>query len=246
MIGEKVHTGIYSTKFIHKNIETEKGRYITIGDPYHDQREKLPARWREKQFSVPQIPMNAGEGYFGYGGKSFIHNPEPYRTEVPYHKIEPPDKRKLGFGSHDASKRDEFTQAIRTEQYRETLHKEQDIINRSQAKTIETQKKAIEAWKAREKTSFPHGKKEIKFLYDVGRNIHTESDPKNHRDQFYTMRDGMRGKSNETSKRMGNYRTASMEVGDGVWAVRCHKPEASMNHAHKTFYDKSHLMVTGF
>ena len=57
---------------------------------------------------------------------------------------------------------------------------------------------------------------------------------------------GMRGKSNEVSKRMGNFRTSSMEVGDGVWAVRCHKPEASMNHAHKTFYDKSHLSVKGF
>lgn len=31
------------------------------------------------------------------------------------------DSRKLGFGTHDAANRDEFTSHIRTEQYRELL-----------------------------------------------------------------------------------------------------------------------------
>lgn len=245
----KANPGMYSSKFIHKNIETEKGRYITIDDPYHDVRDKLPARWRKKQFTVLQIPMNAGQGFFGYGGKepkAFIYNPEPYRTEVPYHKTEPPDKRKLGFGSHDASKRDEFTQAIRTEQYRETLRKEMKIVNETQAEQLVNQRKALEAWNARVTNSFPYGKKEIKHLYDVGRNQSTSHDPKNSRDQFYCMRDGARGRSNETGKRMGNFRTASQEVGEGVWAVKVKKPEFSVNHAHKNFYDKSHLQVQGF
>jgi hypothetical protein len=56
------------------------------------------------------------EGYFGYGGKSFVYSSDQYAENVPYTKLQPHDKRKLGFGTHDAHKRDEFTQSIRTQQ----------------------------------------------------------------------------------------------------------------------------------
>ena len=47
--------GMYADKFIHKNIQCEAGRYITIGDKYVDKAVVLPARWKEKQFHVPQV-----------------------------------------------------------------------------------------------------------------------------------------------------------------------------------------------
>ena len=64
------------------------------------------------------------------------------------------------------------------------------------------------------KSEYVAGKPEINHLYDVGRNIHTEFDPKNHREQYYTMKHGF-----EHDKRMGTFRTASQEVGvpSGRW-----------------------------
>ena len=41
--------GMYADKFIHKNIQCEAGRYITIGDKYVDKAVVLPARWKQKQ-----------------------------------------------------------------------------------------------------------------------------------------------------------------------------------------------------
>lgn len=48
-------------------------------------------------------------------------------TQVPFLKIEPPEKRKLGFGTRDAHKSAEFTNTLRTEQYREQLTKELQV-----------------------------------------------------------------------------------------------------------------------
>lgn len=48
---------------------------------------------------------------------------QPNQPHCPpvYTKNQPLDTRKLGFGSHNAKNRDEFTLHIRTEQYRELL-----------------------------------------------------------------------------------------------------------------------------
>ena len=45
----------------------------------------------------------------------------PYQATVPYLKRQPLNTRKLGFGSRNATVRDEFTSYIRTQQYREQL-----------------------------------------------------------------------------------------------------------------------------
>ena len=50
-------------------------------------------------------------------GRSFVYMPDKYATQVPYQTTQPHDKRKLGFGTHDAHKRDEFT-AVRGERRR--------------------------------------------------------------------------------------------------------------------------------
>ena len=51
--------------------------------------------------------------------------PDPYADKFGYLKSEPLDQRKLGFGSHDASKRSEFTLTVRTEQYVTAEHREE-------------------------------------------------------------------------------------------------------------------------
>jgi hypothetical protein len=98
----------------------------------------------------------------------------------------------------------------------------------------------LEAAANKEKT-YVAGKPEIEHLYDVGRNIHTEFDPKNHREQYYTMKHGF-----YHDKRMGSFRTASQDVGEGMWNVKYTKPEFSAASQVKNFYDKSHLGVSGF
>lgn len=183
------------------------------------------------------MPQNAGEGYFGLDGKSFTYQSEKYQEQRPYLQIQPPDKRKLGFGTHDASRRDEFSQTIRTEQYRETLKKERETIGN--VGETEATKKLVEEHDNAPR-EFVAGKKEIEHLYDVGRNIHTEFDPKNGRDMFYNMKNGYKHE-----KRMGSFRTAAQDIGDGAWQYKYSKPEFSAPSQVKNFFDQSHLDIAG-
>ena len=129
-------------------------------------------------------------------------------------------------------------QSIRTEQYRETLKREKTITDGQH--DHEAAAAVLEAAKHKPAT-YVEGKPEIRHLYDVGRNIHTEFDPKHHREQYYTMKHGF-----EHDKRMGNFRTASQEIGEGLWDVKYKNPEFSAASQVKNFYDKSHLGVSGF
>lgn len=82
---------------------------------------KLP-RHKGKQFiTVPPKSTSDGGGYFG---KFTYTKGEEYIDRTGYLKKQPLESRKLAFGSHDASNRDEFTSHIRTEQYREQLKAE--------------------------------------------------------------------------------------------------------------------------
>jgi len=232
--------GMYADKFIHKNVQCEAGRYITIGDKYVDKAVVLPARWKSKQFAAPQYPQNAGEGYFGYAGKPFLYMPDAYTEQLPYNKTQPPEKRKLGFGTHDAFKADEFTQRIRTEQYRDLLKREKRLMAAQDGDTRAAYKALAKAKEAEDAARpFVHAKKEIEFLYDVGRNIHTEHNPRVHRDRFYTMDEASR---HQGTRRMGPYRTMAMDIGEGHWAVKLQPPQHGQNHVmDNTFYDRSHL-----
>lgn len=91
--------GMYSDKYVHRRVQCEQGRYITIGDPYRDGH-KVPGRWKKKQMSVEAKPQNAGGGYFGLMGKPFTYVPSGYAERAP-------GKAKLGFGS--GSRRDART-----------------------------------------------------------------------------------------------------------------------------------------
>ena len=230
--------GMYADKFIHKNIQCEAGRYITIGDKYVDKAVVLPARWKEKQFEAPQFPMNAGDGFFGHGGKPFLYMPDAYVEQLPYNKTQPQDKRKLGFGTKDAFKADEFTQRIRTEQYRDLLKREQRLMKASDARSVEEMRRIVKAKEAEDANrQFVHGKKEIEHLYDVGRNINTAHNPRVPRDQFFTMDEATR-----MPRRMGAYRTMAQDIGEGHWAVKLQPPGHGQNHVMaNTFYDRSHL-----
>jgi hypothetical protein len=66
------------------------------------------------------VPMNAENGNFA----KVTYVNEGYKDGIRYKDSQPLENRKKGFGTHDATKRDEFSNVIATEQYRETLRKE--------------------------------------------------------------------------------------------------------------------------
>ena len=66
---------MYSTKTIHKNINPNYPQgYTSIGDPYNGNHDKLPDRWKEKQFVTQKLPKNADNGLF----VKLKYNSEPY------------------------------------------------------------------------------------------------------------------------------------------------------------------------
>lgn len=66
---------MYSTKTIHKNLNPNYPQgYTTIGDPYNGNNDKLPSRWKEKQFVTQKLPKNADNGLF----VKLKYNSEPY------------------------------------------------------------------------------------------------------------------------------------------------------------------------
>ena len=54
-----------------------------------------------------------------------------FLAEPLYITAQPADKRRLGFGSHDATRRDEFSNTVRTRQLREALSQEKSTFQRT-------------------------------------------------------------------------------------------------------------------
>ena len=118
-------------------------------------------------------PKNAGNGYFGNMGKPFMYMPDKYVEQLPYAKTQPYDTRKLGFGTHDASKRDEFTDRVRTEQYRDLLKREKRILQRNEqkrgglAEQIRKAHKKLAEAAVEEERQRACGLSAAPFLYDI-------------------------------------------------------------------------------
>ena len=189
---------------------------------------------------VPGKPGNAGGGYFGLMGRAFDYMPDKYVEQLPYGKREPYNTRKLGFGTHDASKRDEFCQRIRTEQYRDLLKREKRLIRGGKAlehRIKEAHAKLDAERQKSESLRAAVGLDAPQHLYDVGRSRETKFDPKMHRDKFYNTHT-----AHKREMRRGGYRTASQDYGDGAWAVQ-RQEHFGRSHATRAFYTQSHLEV---
>jgi len=254
----QIQPGFYMNHTVHKNIryhekpggggrEREKMGYISIGDQYQDPFKrggKMSTRFGGKQFLTnPGILTEGAIGYFSALGVNKPYKPDTYQEQNPYFKTQPPDKRKLGFGSHDAAKRDEFMVAVRTEQYREQLRSEARIL-----KEIEENNKkrglTHEVSMVEQKATFPTGLKPTKHLYDIGRGNETAFDPRASRDTFYNnlMNKNIRSK---TMRRTGGAWLSSCETGAGIAKLDHAQFKAAHGHvrATKTFFDRSHLNI---
>lgn len=195
------------------------------------------------------------------------HRPTPLYQQQPYLKLQPPDKRKLGFGSHDAHKTDEFTVNARTEQYVQRLlllllllHsplllllllltqltsplRYRETLKAEQRlinahRDVAKEKEILEKAANAPKPPFLAGATEAEFLYDIGRDLETKFDAKCHRDRFYSM---AHPHMFSRTRRDGSLYTTASDYGVGVADVAPVKNQFARNQATKAFYDRSHL-----
>jgi hypothetical protein len=164
-----------------------------------------------------------------------------YIEDTRYISTQPSDKRKLGFGSHDAKRRDEFSNTIRTEQYRSTIIRERHLTEKGSVQLQDTLQRLLEERAANPLPETTTTAGEFSYSdtcpqYDIGRTRVTAFDPKSSRDTYYKF-------SNGREKRFGDYKPVSTQVGDGSWEYNYKPPMHGGKSEVKNFFDKSHLEV---
>lgn len=158
------------------------------------------------------------------------YKPSGYLESIYYSKTQKLEFRKLGFGTKDAFKSDEFTNAIRTSQHREAIVKEMTRAKDAmESRTNEILGKY---------DKLESGQQEEKKVaqYDVGRSRVTPFDAKSTRDTYYKF-------DNEKGKRMGMYRPVSVDLGAAAWTTKYAPPANGGRSEVSKFFDKSHLTV---
>lgn len=163
-----------------------------------------------------------------------------------YKVVSGDDRKGFGFGSKEASKRDEFSNSIRTEQYRTTMRKE--ALNT--AKSSEKSLQLIEKFEGTAQSSMNFTVSSNTMVhspgfsysqrvtgYDIGRTRETPFDPRSKKDTFYKF-------DSTQEKRLGMHRPASMEIGSSAWAMTYKPPSHGGKSEVKNFFDKSHLSVS--
>jgi hypothetical protein len=236
---------MYTTKCQNKNnINTS---YISIGDKYNDpaKRNVPSSRFKGTQFRTN--PAKNTSGGIGYFTKFDYSAGNTYKDTLGFMKEQPIDQRKLGFGSHDASKRGEFTTTIRTEQYREQLVSEatkvvklpSDLTDQDGDGDVDELDLMIRNQK--EARKLPGTLKTAKHLYDIGRSQETEFDPKCKVDTYYNA---LACKSRVREDRvLGSHRTSNNDFGGGVAGkdMSEYKPKHGRISTTSQFYDRGSL-----
>lgn len=231
---------MYTTKYTNGKICES---YTSIGDPYID-RNPNPFRQPKKgekaptPFQVTIKPTNEDNGNFG----KLIYKGTLYEDSNKYIKTQPLDKRKKGFGTKDASKRDEFSNFIRTEQYRETMKKEKGFIKKNSERTKEMLTTLLATRAANDLATRPmtvasgtrdYSQKVAQF--DIGRTQVTEFNPKSVKDTFYVFNGGKRFDSTNVP--------VSYDIGKSANDITYKPPSFGGKSEVKLFWDKSHLNV---
>lgn len=180
---ERSHLGVFSTT-----------SYITINDQYAKKAAPDP-RLKDKQFSC-EFPK---EGIAGARPKDalferehkWLFGGEKYVDRTNYHKTQPLENRKLGFASHDASRRDEFTLDIETQKWRERIAIEMQFAERfakrkEEEMTPEERAEMDRLLAEDSERRWTHGPK---YLFDLGKEATGGTTPyemKDARDTWYS------------------------------------------------------------
>eukprot|EP00735_Rhodelphis_limneticus_P005510 TRINITY_DN17381_c0_g1::TRINITY_DN17381_c0_g1_i1::g.17992::m.17992 TRINITY_DN17381_c0_g1::TRINITY_DN17381_c0_g1_i1::g.17992 ORF type:complete len:275 (+),score=33.62,DUF4586/PF15239.1/7.6e-07 TRINITY_DN17381_c0_g1_i1:54-878(+) len=172
--------------------------YITIEDPFIDPTKKgVSDRYKGKQFLTkpPKEGLSGSCMMDALFQKQFLmlFDKAPFQDPKVFNANA---ERKLGFLSSVPHQRDEFSNTIRTEQWRATLHREDEIRKKYPVPEYHARPKSDEGPKLSEVLGVP------KHTYDIisrrpEDGAHTTNkldnkyaswDAKSHRDRFYTQR----------------------------------------------------------
>lgn len=226
---------MYSTKLLNSQL-VPGNAYITVGDPYQTPNQNpfrnAPKLKKDEKPSDPfrttRFPKNAENGMF----TKLEYKGGDVEETITYLKTQPIESRKNGFGSHDAKRKDEFSSSVRTEQFRGTIKKENQILKHKfeedflkYADTINNESSQSEDHRI--------------YQFDVV-NRDTDFDPKQKRDTFYKTGAKSGSFSRPESSSLG-FRPMSAEWGKGVDKCDYHPPEHGGHTATSCFYDKSHI-----
>lgn len=235
---------MYSTKRVNKNL-VDNNAYITIGDPYkviqaNPFRQPKPGAKAPLPFQVKMIPQNEEKGNF----TKLEYKPSGYNESIKYLTTQPLDSRKRGFGTKDAKRHDEFSNYIRTEQYRETIKKEKNMgkstaITDALEKLLEAKEQEMMLKTQERLSSGTFSYDDQVHQFDIGRQRNTEFNPKASKDTYYVFQD-------ERDKRFGMSKPVSYDVGADAWNTTYKPPVHGGKSEVKKFRDKSHLNVNGY
>jgi len=191
--GVEFHKGVFSAP-----------SFITIGDQYG---KKNNGDSRQQGKTMMTMP-----GHVGTMGSALVQGPQSVYFEKDYKylmknkkyadhlpekigltQVRDEKRGKICFLSHDADRRAEFGNVIRTKQYEQQIGKEIDLMksaapttfDRSSCLMPEHTRKYMQGKLETDHPDVPDGPAK---LYDIGRSANTQFQPESHRDMFYLPR----------------------------------------------------------
>jgi len=202
---------MYSTKFkVHSKADLG-ALSISTGKDGQQVQEK------NSRFVGKQIAVSKVNGFFQVFPFQVEGKRDNYNERVSYRDIE----KNLGFGSGDAPKRDEFSNTIAIEQYRESIHH----VNASQAKAAKKLQASKGGDQALPAPMNQEEKKEEVFVFD----------------QAFSVKPDEIGVVRQRNKiDLGALRTTTSLYGEG-----CEKPKETLKNRRTVskFYSNNHLRV---
>jgi hypothetical protein len=241
--------GMYTTReFCPKNAKS----YLSKGDPYY-RKKPVNQRYKGKQFQTNPAKQGQVGAYF----TEYKHANESYQDNKRYLQMEPREKRKLGFGSYDARRRDEFTLDVRARQWKEKLKGEKiyakaALEGSSSLPSLdfgdigygEDRERTYRAKYSNNPRMF---QTQVPWnLYDIGREASDGSGVtpicnKCSRETFYCRH--RVGNGALTARRPGTANTSNTNYGAFDSALFTAKPKYGIINQRKHFYDNSHLSL---
>jgi len=238
--------------------------YLSIGDPY-DKTNPPDRRYKGRQFQTAPPKSGQLHGYF----EDFKYQTDSYQDTNGYRITQPRSDRRLGFGSLDAHRRDEFTLDIRAAQYKELLDREKFFTAKyahEQTNRDDKRRKDFGSTEGSEidsasstgdsldrltrSSSFSSTQPDPLYfqtqvpalLYDIGKE--TGTTPicnKCSRETFYCKhRVNISGSA--SIRRKGSLKTSNEIIGAEIKTII--KPQLGRKSQLKDFYDNNHLSVT--
>ena len=188
---------------------------------------------KQVKLKIAMVAKNEENGNFS----KLKYMPGGYLEAIRYAKSQPVDQRKKGFGTKDAFKTDEFSNAVRTQQYRESIEKERVLMAANAGKIQERLAELMSNSSEGPKHAGRDYSEQVP-QYDIGRSRETEFDPKSTKDTYYKF-------DHDHGKKLGLYRPVSVEVGANAWNIKYQPPTHGGKSEVQKFFDKSHLSTSG-